>query len=618
MENKLSYQLTPAVIVEQGILFRIPLYQRLFAWSDGEVSQLLDDLLEHFSKHRTNEKKMYYVGMLTGVRHADDNDGRIDMIDGQQRITVTMLIAIAFCHKANKAKPLWADFVSEAKRVTFHGRSNDQIFISQLLNPNSDESGYVNQKMRDGLECIEKWLDEKISDIDDFAMFVYHRMALFMTELPDHYVKNPSSLNEYFEVMNSSGKSLQQHEILKVKLIANLNDEHRQLYTRLWNFIADFSHPVISDEEHPIEKYKELILECKNGNVETVINRYANSQEISPGKSIAEVKPERYNPGTKDYSDREDAIISFSQFLLMTLAMHKQTNRLASIHSSKLLSTFSENALDDIHGFYRLLLLNRLLMDLYVVRLKYTSSASTHTLLIRENDENHPHINEQLRQFQAMLDVSTQHHVWLMPFLKHLQNDVSYKLIDLLDFLKRKDGEHHKHGNPPTLEELDYWHKPQYWFWRLDYALWERLVTEGVDAFKEKPNREVVAQYEFRQNRSIEHLHPQNQANNESWNRDDIDRFGNLAMISAGFNSSQSNLPVHVKFANLEVQITNKSLQSIKLYFMYLKAKQNPDEWTKKPAMEEHEREMLGILYGNLTPPKNINHTGSSDSLVTD
>ena len=74
-------------------------------------------------------------------------------------------------------------------------------------------------------------------------------------------------------------------------------------------------------------------------------------------------------------------------------------------------------------------------------------------------------------------------------------------------------------------------------------------------------------------------------------------------MISSGFNSQQSNLPVHVKFANLEVQIGNKNLQSIKLYFMYLKAKRSEAEWTVI-AKNEHSDEMLAILKESLEKVK--------------
>lgn len=168
----------------------------------------------------------------------------------------------------------------------------------------------------------------------------------------------------------------------------------------------------------------------------------------------------------------------------------------------------------------------------------------------------------------------------------------------------------HKHHDViPNSEEknpqsLSYDAKPRYWLWRLDYALWEKLILDK-DAYKGYVNidADAIRQYEFRTNRSIEHLHPQNQDNNDEWSWEDVNSFGNLAMISQGFNSQQSNLPVHVKFANLEVQIGNKSLQSLKLYFMYLRAKGNEAEWDIK-AKDAHAKEMLEILNESLEKVK--------------
>ena len=84
---------TPKDIVEQR--FSIPLYQRLFAWTPKEVKKLLSDLKEHFDSERfRKEKNPYYLGMLTAIKR----NGYIDLIDGQQRFTVMILIAIAFKH----------------------------------------------------------------------------------------------------------------------------------------------------------------------------------------------------------------------------------------------------------------------------------------------------------------------------------------------------------------------------------------------------------------------------------------------------------------------------------------------------------------------------------------
>ena len=60
-----------------GYNFRIPLYQRKYAWSEDEVNALLEDLL-------SNKNSDYYIGNIV-VEQREDNV--FDVIDGQQRLT---------------------------------------------------------------------------------------------------------------------------------------------------------------------------------------------------------------------------------------------------------------------------------------------------------------------------------------------------------------------------------------------------------------------------------------------------------------------------------------------------------------------------------------------------
>ncbi len=110
----------------------------------------------------------------------------------------------------------------------------------------------------------------------------------------------------------------------------------------------------------------------------------------------------------------------------------------------------------------------------------------------------------------------------------------------------------------------------------------EHVMQSGVPLWEKKErlfenvnDQEMVGDYVFRANRSLEHLHPQHQDNNEKWLIECVHSFGNLAMISQSFNSQQSDDPVTVKFARIADQAHNHALQSLKLYKMYLDAGEN-------------------------------------------
>lgn len=607
MASNESYSITPSEIVEENILFRIPLYQRLFAWREPEVRQLMQDLHSHFLK---SEIKPYYIGMITVVHQGD----RLDLIDGQQRTTVLMLLAIGFMLTLteSESKENWLKFFKGSDRVFFNGRSHDREFLRSLAD--GKYSDYRNTAMEDALTLIKNYLLKEYNDNSRkvFADAVFNKLTVFVTELPDHYVKNPTSLNEYFEAMNSSGKSLEQHEILKVELLKNYNDEDKLNLTRLWNVVSDFERPLVrlEDKEDATriqrQRYVELISKCRTGKVaDACIEFHDHSKSEGDSSSIASIGVKKFDFNNRSLRDKEDGIISFPKFLLMVLALHTGKDELAAVHPSKLHETFKNNPIpsNEIGDFYHELFIYRLLMDFYVVRLKYGSSSSSYKLICNNDDDSdkNQRAHVRLRQFQSMLDVSTESHIWVLPLLRYLKSlRKAPTQMDILKFLMELDYKRRDHSAVPDLINLDYDSKPRYWLWRLDYALWEKLIIDK-DAYNyyETIEAEAIRQYEFRTNRSIEHLHPQNQDYNDEWSWEDVNSFGNLAMISAGFNSQQSNLPVHVKFANLEVQIGNKNLQSLKLYFMYLKAKRSEAEWTTT-AKDQHAEEMLQILNESL------------------
>lgn len=611
MENKEPYRITPEKVVEKDIVFRVPLYQRLFTWQTTEVKQLLEDLKNHFEKPA---EKPYYLGMITVVRQT----GKLDLIDGQQRTTVLMLLAIGFIKTLPKGyvKDRWLSFFDSSNRVFFNGRSDDREYLRNIQS--GIKTSYVNKNMEEGLTFIEKYLCKNFetSERETFANSIFKYLTLFVTELPDHYVENPSSLKEYFEAMNSSGKSLEQHEILKVELLKNYSGADKLTLTRIWNAVSNFEMPLIKlvdskvDRREQRAQYKRSIKACREGNFQEVFDSFATtSKKEGEQIFIANIEIKKHDFSMKQYRDKEDGVISFPKFLLLVLALHVGNEKIAEIHPSKLHDTFKNNPIptDEIRQFYQELLIYRLLLDMYVVRVKYNSSSTSHTLI--SNNENEldrdSKAHDRLRQYQSMLDVSTQPHIWLLPLLRHLRElppHIEPSQKELLEFIRNNDLNRTDVNHNMVPEDLSYNTKPRYWLWRLDYALWEKVVVEGKDSLA-YPNLDVeaVRQYEFRTNRSIEHLHPQNQDNNDEWSWGEVNSFGNLAMISQSFNSQQSNLPVHVKFANLEVQIGNKNLQSLKLYFMYLKAKGSDAEWTVK-AMNEHEKEMLDILKASIKP----------------
>lgn len=579
---------TPELVVKENLYFNIPLYQRLFAWGKEEVKGLLYDLKEHFK--RMPGQSPYYLGMLSCIRKGDS----FDLIDGQQRFTVIMLIGIVL----RKYDTRWKEFIEEGrqdyKRLEFTARPQDYDYLLSVINKES--SDYCNKKMDYAIKEISLFMEQNFENEEEkktFAMQVYENLSFFFSVLPDEYINAPSSLNKYFESMNSAGKGLEQHEIIKVQLLRG--QPNQEWLTRIWNSISDMSRPIIkksdnmSDEEYR-KRYVSSIKKCQNGLFDEAFklceSSFEREDDIEIGQIEAKmrVREDRYN---QDSSNQ--AILSFPEFLMMVLDIHLSINGSYSFYRTELIRVFKDHVIEDIPAFYNQLLFFRLLFDYYIITWENNASSNRYTIINHNYKENLSEI-ECVLQYESMLYVSqTPFYNWLKPLLVELSSHHDVNCDELLKMLKSIDNNLRK--GVPDVKLLSYDHNPdRYWFWRLDYFLWE-----DREKYFTEEQQDIVNDYIFRSNRSIEHLHPQDQKQNTIWAKDEIHSFGNLAMISSGFNSQQNNDPVTVKFARISDQSQKHALQSIKLYSMFLAAKGAPEGWTNK-IMEDHEKEMYNIL----------------------
>lgn len=98
-------------------------------------------------------------------------------------------------------------------------------------------------------------------------------------------------------------------------------------------------------------------------------------------------------------------------------------------------------------------------------------------------------------------------------------------------------------------------------------------------------------QFQFRN--SIEHFQPQNPTEGENWELDDLNGFGNLALITVSGNSKFSNLPPEGKISSYPSIIE----QSLKLKIMKELVHLDDGKWTVVKA-RKHREEMFRILKG--------------------
>lgn len=154
-----------------------------------------------------------------------------------------------------------------------------------------------------------------------------------------------------------------------------------------------------------------------------------------------------------------------------------------------------------------------------------------------------------------------------------------------------------------------------YWFYRLEYYLWKWGTLDETE-FKKKFGdnfdnlklifsaklgghdfKSIAKSFYFRNLNSIEHIQPQSKAGENGWKihnegtenqKQDIDCFGNLALLSVGFNSSLSNQDNADKRLDLQKKINKSEVESLKLWLVYANYPKDED-WTYKNA-QEHQK----------------------------
>lgn len=591
-----TYRYTPEKIVEEKLIFSIPLYQRLFSWGEEQVKGLLYDLKNHFDPDLDNGTP-YYLGMLSCIKSGN----HYDLIDGQQRFTVMILLAIVLRNYYEK----WNGFLDGGKRLRFMSRTKDNEYLTAVIN-RQVEFLDPNRKMEDGKKIIFDFMASQFSSDDmreSFAKSAYTRMSFFFSELPLSYASNPASLNKYFEAMNAGGKGLEQHEILKVKLMQG--EENKVHLTQIWNAVCDLNRPVIKRNEKDLEegyrsKYMQAIELCRNHRFNEAFELCESSYDTEDNNEIGDIEAKQQDFRQSFIETGERSFITFPEFLMMVIDIYLNLSGSYSFYRKELLKIYESHPIPDKQDFYNQLLFYRLLLDYYIVYKEGDENTNKYDIVFKEGAS-----AEALKQYQSMLYVSqSPFYNWLKPVLERLHNETVRDTDELLLWIKEIDNS--LHPLPRDVNEMTYDNGiDRYWFWRLDYYLWERKE----DYFKTEEEKQIVEEYVFRANRSIEHLHPQHQENNDIWGDDDIHSFGNLAMISQSFNSQQSDDPVTVKFARIKDQAHNHTLQSIKMYLMYLDAEKSPLGW-KVDIKNKHQDKMYDLLkksYPDVSCSKNRN-----------
>lgn len=186
----------------------IPRYQRAYAWEDKEIVQLIDDINDSVGD--------YYIGSLV-VAKVKGREERYEVVDGQQRLTTLyLLLNYLVSHNGLEGEV--------GKTLSFDCRPNSNYTLEHVQDLLSDEKSLIGdedrleQSILNGIKAIDQKFMLGAIDVDAFVERL-KMVILYRIEVPEH-----TDLNRYFEIMNTRGEQLEQHDILKAQLMGYLSN----------------------------------------------------------------------------------------------------------------------------------------------------------------------------------------------------------------------------------------------------------------------------------------------------------------------------------------------------------------------------------------------------------
>ncbi|WP_350576398.1 DUF262 domain-containing HNH endonuclease family protein [Pseudomonas sp. HY2-MNA-CIBAN-0224] len=650
MSSEIS-QLSIKALLSGGVEYVIPMYQRNYAWEEGEITQLIQDVIDYLPKD-DDKARNYYIGTLVVYERPDSKTPVFETIDGQQRLT-TLSLLTSYLKNTQLVDLAWYSTLSihfdsrEHSRATFaaifEGKFNDdpaEVLVEKQIN-----TGILN-----GYRLIQKVLPQKLKESgvspQKFADYLFSYVQIMRVKVPAD-----TDLNHYFEIMNNRGEQLEKHEVLKARMMEQLHGckQSQNCLHAVWEACANMERyvqmgftpgqrsSIFGDKDWgqfeladfdalraALHKTQEVTAQQDTHLTldEIIAKAPAGAEQAESGYEA----PERFN-----------TVINFPNFLLHVLRVDTQVD--IPLDDKRLLDTFETHVLkklDPVAAVKRFtfsLLRCKYLFDQYVIKREFIKGADGWSLKrFKWNDggersrtgrgsyvntfgeeDGSEGINRRILMLLSAFHVSTPtlvykhwlnaalHHLFhaeqvdAQVYLQHMESVAKAFVFDR--FLSPEAGLdyfaiiYHNKGVCQTRRDSI---GAETFESRLKFGNIENnLVFNLLDylLWLEYGASEPVKSYEFTFRSSVEHYYPQHPLDGQAQlDADTLNSFGNLCLISHDKNSRLSNFMPAAKKEFYQ----NNVIDSVKQHLMM-----KTEPWDAS-AIRTHYEQMNNVLLKSL------------------
>ncbi|MEX0778102.1 MAG: DUF262 domain-containing protein [Balneolales bacterium] len=294
-----------------NIEYDVDFYQREYKWSDEgknykPVSSLLKDIFYRFDleSYNPNQKinqeyidklEWYYLNtfMTNQVR------GKKYIVDGQQRLTTLTLISIGLYHLSlentlpdHVVNSLKSSIVGSTDfgKTYWLGFKDREKALDDLLTNNLDfkhvPDNISERNIYKNYELIYQTLKNKFTTDHKLQLFIsYFRHRIYLIEIE---IDKDKDVAMVFEVINDRGVPLKPYEILKGKILSQIDISDREKYIDKW--------------EHYIQKIEEF----GEQEIDEFFGFYFRSKYADNSEQYANLDKTRYHKTifTDDYDEK--------------------------------------------------------------------------------------------------------------------------------------------------------------------------------------------------------------------------------------------------------------------------------------------------------------------------
>ncbi|WP_253915789.1 DUF262 domain-containing protein [Streptomyces sp. NRRL S-31] len=229
----------------------MPLYQRTYSWTEKQLAQLWDDILEQAELVESGDKRStHFLGsvVLAPSPLNEPTFPRWLVVDGQQRLTTLSLALAAIRDHVADSEPDEAERVDEEYLINKRRKGADRF---RLLPTQADRPQYAahilatpaDQAAGDRVAAAYRFFRRKLVEANDPAspedVFRIEQAITSRLTLVAVTAERGDNVHRIFESLNNTGLKLSQADLLRNYLFMRLPDRGELVYETYWLPLQD-------------------------------------------------------------------------------------------------------------------------------------------------------------------------------------------------------------------------------------------------------------------------------------------------------------------------------------------------------------------------------------------